>query len=142
MTVLVDTGVLYAFLNRDDARHADGEWLLPRIVEGYYGQPIVIDLVVAELFNLIRRWALGRAIEEAAESMLFEPEGERPKLVRSCVEVSDLRPIAALWRENHRTGLSYTDAALVFLREALELDAIATFDRGIAAVAPVLHVER
>lgn len=130
MAVLVDTGVLYALADADDAWHERARaWL-----EDQTDLLIAPVTVVPEVAYLIHT-RLGAAAEVAFARSLaggeLEIEGLRGADVDRCCEVMERRP-----------ELGFVDASLVAIAERLNVRALATTDRRhFSGVAP-RHVRR
>lgn len=135
MTILLDTGVIFAFLNEDDELHGEAKDMFLRIAHGELGAPMVSDWVIAELLNLIRSRNLNPELEEAAKRLLPIPEATVTTLRLVTLAPSQLE---AVWRtfEKHRARrLSFTDASLLVLQAVFGIDRLATFDAKLAALA-------
>lgn len=137
MTVLLDTGVLYAFIYDDDARHGEAKDLFLRVAHAQLGLPFVADWAVAELFTLIRAHGHGGSkTEEAAHRLLLSPEQALAGLRILTVAPGQL---GAVWKtyEKHRAKrISFTDAAQLVLLSSFGIDRLATFDRSLRGLAP------
>jgi predicted nucleic acid-binding protein len=70
MSVLLDTGGFFAYLNRQDSLHGKARALVERIALKEFGAPFVTDHVIDELFVLIRVRTGSAALEEAAWKFL------------------------------------------------------------------------
>ncbi len=134
--ILLDTGFLYAFLNSRDAQHAPATQTMAAVVAGRWGQPCVSELVVAELFNLIRARRAGPLIENNAAVLLFGPDaalrGFRAFPAPSVVAAG---PVLALYKRHG--GLSFTDAALLDASRQHSCP-IATFDSGFEGLCEIV----
>jgi predicted nucleic acid-binding protein len=137
MSVLFDTGVLYAFLNDDDPLHDRAVALMERIQAKEFGAPFVTDLVVAELFNLIRARRGPLRLERAARRLLPMPQTALPGLSPISLGTAVLERAWATFERYRDQGLSFTDATLVVTLQELRIDALATFDGRLAAIVPV-----
>jgi len=136
MSVLLDTGFLFAFLNEDDPRHEEAFALMDRIQGKEFGAPFVTDLVIAELFNLIRARKGSARLEEAARRLLPMPATALPGLNAVSLGTNILE---RSWDEFHRyrdKRISFTDATLLVTLLELRIDALATFDERLRRLAP------
>lgn len=138
MSVLLDTGVIYAYLNKQDPRHDDALEVLRRIASGEMGSPVVSDHVVDELFTLIRRRRQSAEVEQAARRFLPLDGPSRLRLRIVMVGPSGLVPAAKLYRRHHDRRLSFTDATHLVLMQRLSMDRLATFDGGFRGLVPVV----
>lgn len=139
MSVLLDTGVLFAFLNKDDARHGEAIELLRRVATGSLGAPFTSDYVVDELFTLIRARTKSRRLEEAARSLLPLPEPGLRGLEILPVARDRLVSVWEAFARHRDRGISFTDASSLVVMAAFGVDFLATFDRkleGLTAVPP------
>lgn len=138
MTVLLDTGVLFAFLNRDDERHPEARRLLGALAKGTWGSSFVSEYVVDELFTLIRARTRSRKLEEAARSLLPLPTPALVGLRILPVGPERVPAILEVFQRHRERGVSFTDASLLVTLEAFGLDRLVTFDERLAALAPGL----
>ncbi len=122
MSILIDTGVFYAFYNRRDKHHLDSLCLLTHILEGVFGKPYTSDLVVSETYTLLRyRVGFG-----AANAFL-------DALGRSGIEVVFLdkelySETLRILRKYRDRKLSFTDAAILAIAGAFEIKYLASYD--------------
>ena|SRR5689334_10077107 len=137
MSVLLDTGFLVAFLDKDDEHHAAAYALMDRIQAKEFGAPFVTDLVVAELFSLLRARRRGARWEQAARRLLPMPSPELRGLTVVSLGVSGLERTWEAFERYRDKGISFTDASLIVTLGELRIDAIATFDEGLGRIAPV-----
>lgn len=136
MTVLLDTGVVFAFLNADDVRHAEAEDLVSRIARREFGQPFVTDHVVDELFVLVRSRTRSRTLEESLSRFLPLPSPALRGLTPISLGIGVLEPTWQIFRRFRDQGLSFTDASLIVTMRELNLDRLATFDHRLARLVP------
>ncbi len=136
MSVLLDTGVLFAFHHLEDSRHADALALMSRVANKEFGAPFVSDLVVAELFTLIRARTRSAALEEAARRLLPMPN---PSLRGLTMVSMGSSIVGRSWEEFERyrdRQISFTDATLIATLKELRIDSLATFDGKLRAIVP------
>jgi predicted nucleic acid-binding protein len=117
MATLVDTGVLYALADTDDAWHG-------RAVEWLDGQVDVLAVpvsVIAEVCYLLHA-RLGTRTER-----LFVESLARGELAVEALERRDLARAAAVLAK--RPELGFVDASIVALAERLGIRRLATTDR-------------
>ncbi|MEK6976604.1 MAG: PIN domain-containing protein [Candidatus Thermoplasmatota archaeon] len=135
--ILLDTGFLFAFLNKDDAHHAEASATMAGIADGEWGQPLVSDLVVAELFNLLRARKMPPEMERNAGQILL---GESPLLepVRSITAPSaaEAGQVFALYRKHRQ--LSFTDAVILDEVQRRPTSRLATFDSGFKGLCDII----
>lgn len=128
MTVLVDTGVLYAHHDRDAARHADANAAFEALLSGAHGQPYVTDYVYDEAVTLARR-RTGRFDAARTLGERLRGAGEYPA-VFAFVHVDRVlfEAAVAVFERYPDQELSFTDAATVAAVEDRNLDAVVSFD--------------
>ena len=135
MSVLLDTGVLFAFLNGDDERHPEARRIIAAVAEGRHGSPFVSDLVVHELFSLIRAKTRNPHLETAAKRLLPLPTPELPNLRIVSLGHERLPDLVAAFERRRDLGITVTDASHLVLMDLLGIDYLATFDRRLQALA-------
>jgi len=119
VSVILDTGIVYAYYDRSDAWHARAKALMRREAKGL----ILPAAVIPEVDDLLERrlgagsrHALYRGITEGHYFVADLPRQSYPR-------------VAAIDRQFADLGLGFVDAALVALAESLKVLRIATADR-------------
>jgi predicted nucleic acid-binding protein len=139
MTILLDTGVVFAFLYANDERHGEAFDLMSRIARKEFGQPYVTDHVIDELFVLARTRARSDDLEESLRRFLPLPKPALPGLAAVSLGTAHLLPTWEEYRRYRDQRLSFTDASLIVTLRELKLDWLATFDQRLARLIP--HAE-
>jgi predicted nucleic acid-binding protein len=117
--IVVDTGVLYALADRDDAHHiACVRWLATA-----RGPLIVPPPVIAEACYLI-----GRTLGPAAEAAFLDAFGPGQAFTLGTLVEADLTRMATLVRQYADLPLGGTDAAVIATAERLDVTEVATVD--------------
>jgi len=128
MTVLVDTGVLYADHDRDSSRHGTAGAALGAVYDGTLGQPYISDYVYDESVTLTvtrtgspdagRR--LGKRLRgEASFPAVYEMLHVSPELFADAVDI---------FERYDDQRLSFTDATTVAFAETNDIDTVLSFD--------------
>ncbi|MFW5977775.1 MAG: type II toxin-antitoxin system VapC family toxin [Halohasta sp.] len=128
MTVLVDTGVLYADHDTDASRHEAARRALGAVYDGEFGQPYVSDYIFDEAVTLTQRRA--GAFEPAKQL------GDRIRGVGSNPPVYELLWVSAavfsdavdVFEQYDDQELSFTDATTVALAARHAVDSVLSFD--------------
>ena len=125
MPLLLDTGVLYALADRDDAWHVRARGLVKKTRETL----LVPVTVLPEVCYLLRE-RLGSAAEA-----VFVRSAARGELAVESLLDADLVRAEVLMREYDEIG--FVDASIVAIAERLALTTVATTDRRhFAAIRP------
>lgn len=119
MPVLLDTGIVYAFYDRDDSWHKRARTL----IEKEQGALIIPAPVIPEVDHL-----LGNRLGAAAQLSLYEGLTGGHYFVAELPKEKYQR-IAELNRQFADLSLGFVDAAIVAISEFLDLHRIATTDR-------------
>lgn len=128
MTVLVDTGVVYADHDRDASRHDAAREALGAVYDGEFGQPFVSEYVYDEAVTL----TLSRSGSFTPAKRL----GEKLRGAGTYPKAYELLPVSAavfadavdIFEQYDDHALSFTDATTVALCRRHDLDAILSFD--------------
>lgn len=128
MSVLVDTGVLYAHHDRDAARHDAAREAMDVLLAGEYGQPYVTDYVYDEAVTLTRRrtgsFDAARTIGERVRGAGAFPEVFAfVYLDRSLFDAA-----VEVFERYSDQNLSFTDAATIAVVDERGMDAVVSFD--------------
>ncbi len=141
MTVLLDTGPLVSYMDRDDHLHEEATRLMEPLLAGRHGMLLTTASVYGEGMTLIRRRKRTRQLLVAFHELFWGPweAFPRPFQVLSA-SLDDHRAAGEFQIQHHDQGLSLTDAALVL--HAREHDAlVATFDGGFEGVVGTVPMD-
>ena len=119
MSILLDTGIVYAFYDRSDAWHVRAR----RLVETA-GRGLILPAPVIPEVD----WLLGQRVGNRARLPFYEGITGGYYLVVDLPKPAYPR-VAALNRQFKDLELGFVDAAIVAIAEALDLRRIATTDR-------------
>lgn len=128
MSVLVDTGVLYAHHDTDAERHDDDVVAFDELLDGKHGQPYTSDYMFDETVTLTRvRTGSFEAADVVASRILGEDRFPDVFEVIN-VEPDDVRAALETFRRYDDHDLSITDATTLYLCESRGIDAVLSFD--------------
>ena len=119
MSVLLDTGIVYAYYDRSDDWHVRARTLIEKEQRGL----ILPAPVIPEV-----DWLLGQRLGARSRLTFYQGISEGYYLVADLPRAAYPR-LAELNRRFDDLGLGFVDAAVVALAEALGLSRIATTDR-------------
>ena len=119
MSVLLDTGIVYAYYDRSDAWHARAR----HVVESEQRGLILPSPVIPEV-----DWLLGQRLGARSRLTFYEGIIEGYYLVADLPRAAYAR-VAELNRQFSDLDLGFVDAAVIATAEALGLTRIATTDR-------------
>ena len=128
MTVLVDTGVLYADHDTDASRHDAASEALEAVYDGEFGHPYVSDYVFDESITLTRTRA---ASHVAAKQLSDRLRGHDPyPHVYELLHVSTavFNDAISVFERYDDQALSFTDATSIALIDRHDIDGILSFD--------------
>ena len=122
MSILIDTGVFYAFYNKKDVHHLDSICLLVHILEGRYGRPYTVDPVVSETYTLLRY----RLSYETAMAFLEALKKSRVTII--FLDDEDYRGVIRVLKEYPDRKLSFTDAFLIHVSVSYGIENVVSYD--------------
>ena len=128
MTILVDTGVLYADHDTDATRYESAAAALKTVYDGRFGQPSVSDYIYDEAITLTLKRsgshdaarALGRRVRGV------DPYPNTYELLR--VSPAVFTDALEIFERFDDQRLSFTDSTTVALARRLDIDYILSFD--------------
>jgi predicted nucleic acid-binding protein len=126
--IFLDTSVIIAYRNEDDARHKEALQLFNDLHKGRYAGALVTDYIVLETVTVIKRLMGHEAAVETGEALLNSGD-------ISVMRSTQLFPNA--WREfraRSGTNLSFVDASSLAAMKIAGATRIATFDREFRKV--------
>lgn len=127
MTVIVDTGVLYADHDTDASRHSAATNAVEAIYDGEFGQPYVSDYIYDEVVTL----TLKRSDVEAAKLLGQRIRGVDPyptTYEMLSVSAAVFADAVSVFERYDDQQLSFTDASTVALCGRHAIDAVVSFD--------------
>ncbi|MFB6359767.1 MAG: type II toxin-antitoxin system VapC family toxin [Halobacteriales archaeon] len=128
MTVLVDTGVLYADHDTDATRHEAASTALEAVYDGEFGHPYVSDYVFDEAITLTRSRT---GSYDPAKRLSDRLRGQDPyPRVYELIQVTSavFEDALTTFHRYNDHALSFTDATSVAFIERHDLDGILSFD--------------
>lgn len=139
MSLFLDTGVLFAAVNRNDRGHAAARAVFERIAAGEWRAVYTSDYVLAETLNLVQSKAPKRASAEAVLGLCLG-DAATPPVVREVLRVHGTRFAGAVerYRRHFASGLSLTDCTTLELMETFRIAQVATFDKGFRGFVAVV----
>lgn len=128
MSVLVDTGVLYAFHDHDAPRHDTAVRSLEPVFDGQLGQPLVSDYIYDESVTLTLK-RTGSGASAIAMGERIRGVGQFPEIY----ELVHLTPAlfsdaVAQFERYDDQQLSFTDVTTVTLARERDVDTVLSFD--------------
>ena len=132
MTVLADTGALYALMNRSDSWHQRTRtwWEANR-------EPILVPVTVIPEATYLIATRLGSSYEAAFVRWLGDGDIEMEPL-----RPEDITRAADFLTTYADLPLGFVDASIVAMAERLDIDTLVTTDRRHFAVVRPAHVPR
>jgi len=128
MTVLIDTGVLYAEHDTDAARHEMAVDAIEAVYDGELGQPFISDYVFDEAITLTRR-RTGSFASAKQLSDRLRGRNEYPHVFEmEYVTASVFSDAVTVFEQYDDQQLSFTDATIVALAEQHDIDHVLSFD--------------
>ena len=124
MTVLIDTGVFFAYYSLRDKHHLDSIALIVHLVEGKWGRAYITNHILDETLNILKY----RLSPDTSRAFLetFIDNG----VIKVIYPDEELELIALnIFRENiSRKGFSYTDAMTVAVIRSLKIGYLLSYD--------------
>lgn len=121
MTILIDTGIFYALLDKGDVNHLDAVAVMIHTLEGKFGRAYTTDYVVLETTLLLK----SRLSAEAVKAMVdfLDRSGISTLIVDEPILRKSLKLLVKMPER-----LSLCDAASIVLIEDLGIGVLASFD--------------
>ncbi|MEF8783817.1 MAG: type II toxin-antitoxin system VapC family toxin [Haloarculaceae archaeon] len=128
MTVLVDTGVLYADHDTDATRHDDASVALEAVYDGEFGHPYVSDYIYDETVTLtLTRGESVAAAKHIGEKLRGDgPYPQTYELLR--VSAAVFADAVDLFERYDDQAVSFTDATTIALAARHDIDCVMSFD--------------
>lgn len=131
MSLLLDTGVLYANLNEDDDNADQADSIVAAAMDNRYGAVLTTSDIVDETFTLLEARGSPRVLAEQFANQIGWTTEDVP--MAQVIPVTQ-RTRQDAWDIFHRhyedRGLSFTDCTSLVTMRRKGIDAIASFDDG------------
>ncbi|MGQ4554908.1 PIN domain-containing protein [Halobellus sp. GM3] len=128
MTVLVDTGVLYADHDTDATRHDSAAAALEAVYDGEMGHPYISDYVFDEAITLARRRTGSFSSAKHLSDRLRGVRGYPAVYEMLHVSATVFDDAVAVFERYDDQRLSFTDATTIALTERHSIDRVLSFD--------------
>lgn len=128
MTVLVDTGVVYADHDTDSSRHDDASAALESVYDGELGQPYVSDYVFDEALTLTRKRTGSFSDAKQLSDRLRGVDSYPPVYDFLHVSTAVFADAIDVFERYDDQLLSFTDATTVALIDRHDLNGVLSFD--------------
>ena len=134
MTVLVDTGVLYADHDTDADRHEAAASALSAVYDGEFGQPYISDYIYDEAITLTLKRG-GSFTPAKRLSDRLRGVDQYPDVYEMLRVTSPVFESAVEWFEQYDDQhLSFTDATTIALVRQHDIDTVLSFDDDFAGL--------
>lgn len=132
--ILLDTGILAAYICKQDENHERAVKLLEEILNKKYGTPIITDYILDEVVTLlyIRTKRKELAIEVGTK-IVEEKIGKYFKIPAEVIEKTWLT-----YKILVEKGLSFTDCSIIEFGKFVNCETVATFDGGFKGIVEVV----
>lgn len=124
MSLLVDTGVLYAHHDKDAERHKAAKTAMTDALKGEYGQPYVTDYVYDETVTLTRRRMGGFEDAKTVSDRILGTDA----LKLLWMERRYFERAVDVFERYNDQPLSFTDASTVAVVKERGIDYVLSFD--------------
>lgn len=129
--IVLDSSFLVGFHNTRDVHHRAAAKTMTRLIAGEWGRALLLEYVVVEVTTVL----LARRGLETASTVATALLGSREVDFVPCSDIF-VESLDAFTRQSSGV-LSFTDSAIVAVARKQPESLVATFDRGIAAVAGI-----
>lgn len=136
MTVLVDTGVLFAEYDTDAARHEDARRAHEALLSGEFGRPFVTEYVFDETVTLTRTRTGSQAAAVDIGRRILGHDPYEQVYKRCFLDAADFEAAWTVFREYDDQALSFTDATTIACLERREIDNVLSFDDDFDGLVP------
>jgi len=128
MTVLVDTGVVYAEHDTDATRHETAATALDVVYDGELGQPYISDYIFDETITLARTRTGSFDVATRLSDRLLGRERFPQAFEMLRVSAGPFSDAVDVFERYDDQELSFTDATTVALTERHGIDRVLSFD--------------
>lgn len=136
--ILVDSGFLFAFIDKDDPNHEVADKIMIRALSGDYGKLIVTNYIVDEVLTLSRVRTKGCASGKALQTFL-KSKKEKTNIFFNIIISQKLIDICEEYYQIYcKKGLSFTDCSLLACMKEYQIEYLASFDKTFKGIVNLL----
>jgi len=128
MSVLVDTGVLYAHHDADAARHDAAVGAMDAVLDGEFGHPYVSEYVFDEVVTLTRKRTDSFDAALTIAKRIRGVDGFPRVFELLHVDRHEFQSGIDVFERYDDQSLSFTDAVIVAICERRDIDGVVSFD--------------
>lgn len=136
MTVLVDSGVFVAHVNRRDPGHAAARRTMAAVLADRWGRAFASDYILDESVTLARSRTRSHAVAVSVADLILGRRGFTPFFDLLMVTGPIFRRALELFEAYDDQELSFTDATTVALMERRRIDHVLSFDDDFDGIVP------
>ena len=134
VTILVDASVLFAYFVEGDVHHQKAQAVVNRILDGVYGQALLLDYVFDETVTVTLRKAGKKTAVRVGDFLIHSGFF----LVPVSLEV-----FRTAWtRFTGENTFSFTDCTIIALAKIAGIQHIATFDKAFTLMEGITIVDK
>lgn len=124
MTVMVDTGIFFAFYSLGDVHHRDSLAILVHLTEGNWGRAYITNHILDETLTILKYKISSDAAKAFVESFL---DNNVLNVIYVSKEI-ELKALEIFMKNIERRGFSYTDAITMATIKELKIKYLLSFD--------------
>ena len=124
MSLVVDTGVLYAQHDSDASRHESAQTAMEAVARGAYGRPSITDHIYDETVTLTH----ARTGRHSDAQLVGEQLRERDLFRLLVTDRASFEAAVDVFERYDDHGLSFTDATTIALVDERDIDHVLSFD--------------
>lgn len=128
MSVLLDTGVLYAHHDHDAERHEAAVTAIDHVLDGELGRAYVSEYVFDEAVTLTRKRTGSYDAARTISNRMLGRDGFPEVFRLQHMDRHDFNAAVDVFSTYDDQSLSFTDASLIALCERHDIDRILSFD--------------
>lgn len=133
--ILLDTGILAAYVNNKDENHERAVIVLEEILNKKYGTPIITDYILDEVVTLLNiRTKRKELAIKIGTKIIEEKLGKYFKIPAEVVEKTWLT-----YKILVEKGLSFTDCSIIEFGKFINCETVATFDGGFNGILQIIN---
>lgn len=128
--IVIDSGFLYAYINKDDPKHDLTSELMNKTLKGEYGKLIVTNYIIDEVLTLARVRTGRCECGEAIQSFLKTKKENTDLFFTIIINKKIIDLTEEYYKSYCEEGLSFTDCSILACMKEYEIDYLASHDRG------------
>ncbi|MFX0086649.1 MAG: type II toxin-antitoxin system VapC family toxin [Candidatus Hodarchaeota archaeon] len=137
--IFLDSGFIFAYINRDDPHHADALLLMVKILKGEFGKIFISDFIITEVLTLSRVRTKSCECAKSIDELLKKKKEKKDIFFKLYIDQTILKETTEKFHKYCNSGFSHTDCSILVLMHMYSIDFLASFDSHFKGLVSIVQ---